>query len=66
MSRDQRVNDNWALLFAAQKANEHSLSLSVVFTLGPSFENATLRHYDYMIKGLQQIETELKEKGISF
>ncbi len=66
MSRDQRVNDNWALLFAAQKANEHSLPLSVVFTLGPSFENATLRHYDYMIKGLQQIETELKEKGISF
>ena len=66
MSRDQRVTDNWALLFAAQKANEYNLPLSVVFTLAPSFEKATARHYNFMLKGLQQVENELKTKGISF
>jgi deoxyribodipyrimidine photo-lyase len=35
MSRDQRVSDNWALLFAQELALEREVSLGVVFSLAP-------------------------------
>ncbi|KAB2869535.1 MAG: deoxyribodipyrimidine photo-lyase [Bacteroidales bacterium] len=66
MSRDQRVNDNWALIYAIEKAYEYKTSLSVVFTLAPSFPNANLRHYDFMLKGLVKVEEKLMNLGISF
>jgi deoxyribodipyrimidine photo-lyase len=66
MSRDHRVNDNWALLFAQELALEQKLPLSVVFCLVPEFLSATIRHYGFMIKGLQEIETELTKKNIDF
>jgi deoxyribodipyrimidine photo-lyase len=66
MSRDQRVNDNWALLFAQELAMERKLPLTVVFCLVPEFLSATIRHYGFMIKGLQEVETELFRKNIDF
>lgn len=66
MSRDQRVHDNWALLFAQMKALEKKRSLVVVFNLVPKFLEATIRQYGFMLKGLQQVETELKKFNIPF
>ncbi len=66
MSRDQRVNDNWALLFAQQMADDYRKTLVVVFALSPEFEGATLRHYDFMLKGLQQVEKNLESLNIPF
>ncbi len=66
MSRDQRVQDNWALLFAQQLADQMETSLLVVFTLMPHYPNANQRHFDFLIKGLQQIEKALIEKNIPF
>jgi deoxyribodipyrimidine photo-lyase len=37
MSRDQRVGDNWALLFAQKLAESTGRSFAVVFTLMPSY-----------------------------
>jgi deoxyribodipyrimidine photo-lyase len=37
MSRDQRVSDNWALLYAQSLATESKVSLAVVFNLVPTF-----------------------------
>ena len=37
MSRDQRVQDNWALLHARDLALQHGVPLSVVFCLVPHF-----------------------------
>ncbi len=45
MSRDQRVNDNWALLFARKVAMENKSPLVVVFCLVPKFLGATIRQY---------------------
>ena len=50
MSRDQRVHDNWALLFAQQLALEKKRSLTVIFNLVPDFLEATIRQYNFMIK----------------
>jgi len=66
MSRDQRVNDNWALLFAQSLAIEQRLPLCVIFCLAPQFLNATLRHYDFMLRGLEELEAHLSHKQIPF
>lgn len=66
MSRDQRVKDNWALLFAQDIACAHQVPLIVVFCIVPCFLNATIRQYGFMIKGLEELETALKEKHIPF
>ena len=66
MSRDQRVHDNWALLFAQMKALEKKRPLAVIFNLVPKFLEATIRQYGFMLKGLQQVETELKKLNIPF
>ncbi len=66
MSRDQRINDNWALLFAQQQAREKKAPLSVIFCLVPRFLNATIRQYGFMIKGLQEVEKGLWGKNIPF
>ncbi|HOK62070.1 MAG TPA: deoxyribodipyrimidine photo-lyase, partial [Tenuifilum sp.] len=66
MSRDQRVADNWALTYAKLKANEHKVPLRVVFTLTAAFPAANLRHYDFMLKGLAEVEKSLAHEGIPF
>jgi len=66
MSRDQRVGNNWALLFAHRKAETLEQPLVVVFTLAPSIPGPPLRHYDFMLKGLQEVEISLRELNIPF
>ena len=66
MSRDQRVSDNWALLFALEKAKEVNNDIIVAFALSDSFLNANLRHYDFLLKGLTNVQHLLAEKGIQF
>jgi deoxyribodipyrimidine photo-lyase len=66
MSRDQRVRDNWALLHAQERAVMKKESLAVVFCLVPTFLRATIRQYGFMLKGLQQVETDLEKKNIGF
>ncbi|MBB3186088.1 deoxyribodipyrimidine photo-lyase [Microbacter margulisiae] len=66
MSRDQRVDDNWALLFAQQLADVKNEGLAVVFTLVPHYPNANRRHFDFMIRGLKQVEKHLAAKNIPF
>ena len=59
MSRDQRTHDNWALLFAQQQALLLKQPLAVVFCLQPSFLEAGLRQYDFMLQGLENMEKSL-------
>jgi len=66
MSRDQRANDNWALLYAQQTALENESPLIVLFNLVPGFLGAGLRQYDFMIKGLAEIEKTLNRYKIPF
>lgn len=66
MSRDQRVNDNWALIYAQQIAIESKKPLAVIFNLVPDFLKATIRQYGFMLKGLQEVEKNLQKKEIPF
>lgn len=66
MSRDQRIKDNWALLYAQNLALEKKQLLLIVFNIVPIFLDATVRQYDFMIKGLIELEKECREKNIPF
>ena len=66
MSRDQRADDNWALLYARELANQTSVALEVVFNLVPKFLEATERQYEFMLKGLEETEITLRKKSIPF
>jgi len=66
MSRDQRAEDNWALVHAQQEALIRGAPLAVVFCLAPDFLGATLRQYGFMLRGLAETEQALLRLGIGF
>ncbi len=66
MSRDQRVDDNWALLYAQQLALSAKKACVVIFCLAPDFLGSTLRQYDFMLKGLSELSWSLLEHKIDF
>ncbi|XP_077988196.1 deoxyribodipyrimidine photo-lyase-like [Glandiceps talaboti] len=66
MSRDQRVQDNWALLYAQRLAIKQKVPLHVCFCLVPKFLDATIRQYGFMLKGLQEVEQALNGLYINF
>lgn len=64
MSRDQRVCDNWSLLHARSLAGDEPLF--VAFCLVDDYPGATLRHYDFMLHGLMEVERDLAALNIPF
>ncbi|GIY36083.1 deoxyribodipyrimidine photo-lyase [Caerostris darwini] len=66
MSRDQRVQDNWAFLYAQHLALRLDLPLCVCFCLVPKFLDATIRHYRFMLEGLKEVSKECESLNIHF
>lgn len=66
MARDQRVEDNWAMLFSQNLAIKNKLPLHVVFCLTDSFLEATLRHFKFMLDSLEEVAEDCKKLNINF
>jgi deoxyribodipyrimidine photo-lyase len=66
MSRDQRAEDNWALVYSQEIALDRQAPLAVAFSLVPNFLGATLRQYDFMLRGLKETCATLTSKNIPF
>lgn len=66
MSRDQRVNDNWALLHARDIARQRTASLVVAFCLVADYLGASHRSYAFMLRGLAEVAEHLRNLGIPF
>lgn len=66
MSRDQRAQDNWALIHTIELAQKQNVPFAVVVNLVPSFLDATFRSYDFMLEGLKETANELKKLKIPF
>ena len=64
MSRDQRVDDNWALICAQKMAD--GMPLAVVFNLVPEFIGASKEHYSFMAEGLKEVKNGLDKLKIPF
>lgn len=66
MSRDQRVNDNWALLYAQELALKQKSPLIVVHNLLPQYLGGSSRQYRFKTESLLKVEKELAAKNIPF
>jgi deoxyribodipyrimidine photo-lyase len=66
VSRNQRVEDNWALLYAQSLGIKNSLPLHVVFCMADKFLDATMRHFKFMVEGLKEVQTSCEELNINF
>ena len=64
MQSSQRARFNHALEYGIQQANELDQRLLVVFGLTDGYPEANLRHYAFMLEGLQDVRDALKERGI--
>lgn len=66
MFRDQRIDDNWALIWAQRYALRNKCPLYVTFFLMSHYSVAGTRQYDFMLRGLQQLEKQCRNLGIQF
>ncbi len=66
MSRDQRAQDNHALIEAQQAAIKLGVGLWVLFGLKPRSGYRTAIHYDFMLEGLEEVKVSLGRHGIGF
>ncbi|MBP1765735.1 MAG: deoxyribodipyrimidine photolyase [Firmicutes bacterium] len=65
MFRDQRTEDNWALLFAQEKGLSLQVPVHVIVCLN-QFPLPSRRQQDFVISGLKETESALRAKNISF
>ncbi len=66
MSRDQRVDDNFALLLAQREALERELPLVVLFVLRNRPGGRSREHFLFMLDGLEEVSSRLRELGIAW
>ena len=64
MQASQRAEDNHALEYAIDIANEKALPVLVVFGLTDNYPDANLRHYTFMLEGLTETQETLSGRGI--
>jgi deoxyribodipyrimidine photo-lyase len=66
MQASVRSGYNHALEYAIHLANHREEELLVFFALTPDYPGANLRHYWFLIQGLQDVARSLGERGIPF
>ena len=64
MQQSQRAEYNHALEYAVQQANQVGQGVLVVFGLMDNYPEANLRHYTFMLEGLQETKAVLGKRGI--
>src|SRR5262249_36880185 len=64
MQQSQRAEFNHALEYAVQRANDLKQPLLVGFGLMDDYPGANLRHYHFMLQGLQETQRALHRRGL--
>lgn len=54
------LSDNWAFLYAQRLALNLEVPLHICFCLVPVFLDATIRHFEFMLKGLKEVQQVCK------
>jgi deoxyribodipyrimidine photo-lyase len=66
MQRAQRATDNPALSTAIQTGNLLGKPVVVFFQLLPHTHHANLRHYHFLVEGLEELAAELKKRRVGW
>lgn len=64
MQASQRADLNHALEYAIVRADALHVPLIVYFGLTEDFPEANARHYRFMLEGLNEVQSSLKDRGI--
>src|SRR6056297_2540343 len=64
MQQSGRAHYNHALDLAVERANSLKLPLLVLFVLTDNYPEANLRHYRFLLEGLEDTRRRLAERGI--
>lgn len=64
ISRELRFNDNWALAFAHQIAQQSHQPLWLVFQLLPTMGQRSHEHFEFLLAGLRELQTTAQIKHI--
>lgn len=64
MHREFRARNNWALLYAREEALRLQAPLAVVVCMAPNSSGATLRQFDFLLRGLEGTAPSLLQAGI--
>jgi len=65
MQQSQRAHYNHALEYAIEQANHLGLPVLVAFCVTP-YPRANVRHYAFMLEGIEQVRAELENRGVNF
>ncbi len=63
MSREQRADDSWPLLAAADAAASLKRPLLCIFCFAHSFSHARERHYSFLYKGLEETSRNINKQN---
>ncbi len=66
MQQSQRAEENHALEYAIDLANEIGQPVVVGFGLMDGYPEANLRHYTFLLEGLRETAKTLAQRGIAF
>jgi deoxyribodipyrimidine photo-lyase len=66
MQSSHRTEENPALRYAIERADQAHLPLVVYFGLWQSYPEANLRHFRFMLEGLAEVARSLESLGIRF
>jgi len=66
MQSSHRTEENPALRYAIERADQAHLPLIVYFGLFQSYPEASLRHFRFMLEGLAEVARSLESRGIRF
>jgi deoxyribodipyrimidine photo-lyase len=66
MDRDIRITDNWALLYAQEKAKEHHTFVIIVYNLVENFLGGNKRSFEYKVSCLDFAYSTAKEYALPF
>ena len=66
MQSSHRTEENPALVYAIERADRAGLPLVVYFGIFPSYPEANLRHFRFMLEGLHELKGPLEALGIRF
>jgi deoxyribodipyrimidine photo-lyase len=66
MQSAQRTSYNHALEYAIARANELGRPPLVFFGLTDCYPSANIRHFRFMLEGLQEVQRSLEERNIAF
>jgi len=66
MQSSHRTQQNHALEFAIENSNDLNIPLVIYFGLSDSFPEANIRHFNFLLEGLQEVEATLRKRNIKF